>query len=74
MGYYGGGGGGGGWDNDYNEGGYFGGGGGGGASYVGGLPSPSQNSSSPAEVIVSNPSNGNESGGTQIQIISVAEA
>ena len=74
MGYYGGGGGGGGWDNDYNEGGYFGGGGGGGASYVGGLPNPSQNSSSPAEVIVSNPSNGNESGGTQIQIISVAEA
>ena len=74
MGYYGGGGGGGGWDNDYNEGGYFGGGGGGGASYVGGLPSPSQNSSSPAEVIVSNPSNGNESGGPQIQIISVAEA
>ena len=74
MGYYGGGGGGGGWDNDYNEGGYFGGGGGGGASYLGGLPNPSQNSSSPAEVIVSNPSNGNESGGTQIQIISVAEA
>ena len=74
FGYYGGGGGGGGWDNDVNEGGYFGGGGGGGASYIGGLPSPSQNSSSPAEVIVSNPSNGNESGGTQIQIISVAEA
>jgi hypothetical protein len=71
MGYYGGGGGGGGWDLEYNAGGEFGGGGGGGSSYYGGLPKPSINSYSPAEVIVSNPSAGNESGGVQIQIISV---
>ncbi len=71
MGYYGGGGGGGGWDLEYNAGGEFGGGGGGGSSYYGGLPKPSINSYSPAEVVVSNPSAGTESGGVQIQIISV---
>ena len=53
-GYYGGGGGGGGWDNDWDYGGYFGGGGGGGSSYMGGLPDPSANVNSPAEVIVTN--------------------
>lgn len=74
FGYYGGGGGGGGWDQDVNEGGYFGGGGGGGSSYFGGLPSPSSNSNSPAEVVVTNTSYGNERGGPQIQIISVAQA
>ena len=71
MGYYGGGGGGGGWDLEYNAGGEFGGGGGGGSSYYGGLPKPSINSYSPAEVVVSNTSAGNQAGGTQIQIISV---
>ena len=74
FGYYGGGGGGGGWDLNYDAGGYFGGGGGGGASYIGGLPTPAQNANSPAEVTVSNTSYGNETGGTQIQIISVAQA
>lgn len=74
MGYYGGGGGGGGWDLEYNAGGEFGGGGGGGSSYYGGLPKPSINSYSPAEVVVSNPSAGNEAGGVQIQIISVTVA
>ena len=73
FGYYGGGGGGGGWDQDINEGGYFGAGGGGGSSYFGGLPDPSSDSNSPAEVIVSNPSYVNETGGVQIQIISVAQ-
>ncbi len=71
MGYYGGGGGGGGWDLEYNAGGEFGGGGGGGSSYHGGLPKPSINSYSPAEVVVSNTSEGNEAGGVQLQIISV---
>ena len=74
FGYFGGGGGGGGWDQDVNEGGYFGGGGGGGSSYFGGLPSPSSNSNSPAEVVVTNTSYGNERGAPQIQIISVAQA
>ena len=74
MGYYGGGGGGSGWDYGSDYGGAFGGGGGGGSSYIGGLPSPSVNSNSPYEVTVSNPTYGTESGGTQIQIISVAEA
>ena len=74
MGYFGGGGGGGGWDLEYNAGGEFGGGGGGGSSYYGGLPKPSINSYSPAEVIVSNPSAGNEAGGVQLQIISVSVA
>ena len=50
-GYFSGGGGGGGWDNNYNQGGYFGAGGGGGSSYAGGLPSPSVDSRSPAEVV-----------------------
>ena len=68
FGYYGGGGGGGGWDGGYTAGGYFGGGGGGGSSYHGGLPS-----SSGTEVIVTNTSAGIETGGVQIQIISVAE-
>ena len=68
MGYYGGGGGGGGWDLQYNAGGEFGGGGGGGSSYYGGLPS-----SSGTQVTVTSTSAGTESGGTQIQIISVAE-
>lgn len=72
MGYYGGGGGGGGWDLEYNAGGEFGGGGGGGSSYHGGLPKPSINSYSPAEVVVTNTSDGNEAGGVQIQIISVS--
>tara|TARA_B100001059_G_scaffold92723_1_gene91837 strand:- start:32012 stop:34636 length:2625 start_codon:yes stop_codon:yes gene_type:complete len=74
FGYYGGGGGGGGWDLEFNAGGYFGGGGGGGASYIGGLPTPAQNTNSPAEVTVSNTSYGNEAGSPQIQIISVAQA
>jgi hypothetical protein len=74
FGYYGGGGGGGGWDGGIVSGGYFGGGGGGGSSYIGGLPSPSTDSNSPAEVTVSNTSYGNETGGVQIQIISVAPA
>ena len=74
MGYYGGGGGGGGWDLEFNAGGYFGGGGGGGSSYIGGLPSPAQNTSSPALVTVTNTSYGNESGSPQIEIISVAQA
>ena len=74
MGYYGGGGGGSGWDYGSDYGGAFGGGGGGGSSYIGGLPSPSVDSNSPYEVTVSNPTYGTESGGTQIQIISVAEA
>ena len=74
MGYFGGGGGGGGWDLEYNAGGEFGGGGGGGSSYYGGLPKPSINSYSPAEVVVSNPSAGNEAGGVQLQIISVTAA
>ena len=74
FGYYGGGGGGGGWDGGYVAGGYFGGGGGGGSSYYGGLPSPSVDSHSPAEVSVTNTSHGTEIGGVQIQIISVAEA
>ena len=73
FGYFGGGGGGGGWDQDVNEGGYFGGGGGGGSSYFGGLPDPSSDSNSPAEVIVTNTSYGNETGGVQIKIISVAQ-
>ena len=73
MGYYGGGGGGGGWDLEYNAGGEFGGGGGGGSSYFGGLPDPSSDSNSPAEVVVTNTSYGNEGGGTQIQIISVVQ-
>ena len=73
MGYFGGGGGGGGWDLEYNAGGEFGGGGGGGSSYFGGLPDPSSDSNSPAEVIVTNTSYGTEGGGTQIQIISVAQ-
>jgi len=71
MGYFGGGGGGGGWDLEYNAGGEFGGGGGGGSSYYGGLPKPSINSNSPAEVVVSNPSAGNEAGGVELKIISV---
>ena len=54
-------------------GGYFGGGGGGGSSYYGGLPSPASDSNSPAEVSVTNPSYGTETGGVQIQIISVAQ-
>ena len=74
FGYYGGGGGGGGWDLNYDAGGYFGGGGGGGSSYFGGLPSPSLDSNSPAEVTVTGTSYGNETGGVQIQIISVAQA
>ena len=73
MGYYGGGGGGGGWDLNYNAGGEFGGGGGGGSSYFGGLPSPSSNSNSPAEVVVTGTSYGPEGGGTQIRIISVVQ-
>ena len=72
MGYYGGGGGGGGWDTGISYGAYFGGGGGGGSSYIGGLPSPSVDPSSPAEITVSSTSHGNESGSPQIQIISVA--
>ena len=68
MGYYGGGGGGGGWDLQYNAGGEFGGGGGGGSSYYGGLPSTSG-----TQVTVTSTSSGTEGGGTQIQIISVAE-
>ena len=74
FGYYGGGGGGGGWDTGISYGAYFGGGGGGGSSYYGGLPSPSVDSNSPAQVTVSNTSFGNENGGVQIQIISVAPA
>tara|TARA_Y100000289_G_scaffold24079_1_gene23438 strand:+ start:2048 stop:6436 length:4389 start_codon:yes stop_codon:yes gene_type:complete len=74
FGYYGGGGGGGGWDNGFVQGGYFGGGGGGGSSYFGGLPSPSTDPKSPAEVTVTGTSYGNETGGVQIQIISVAQA
>ena len=74
MGYYGGGGGGGGWDTGTSYGAYFGGGGGGGSSYIGGLPSPSVDPSSPAEITVSNTSQGIESGSPQIQIISVAAA
>ena len=74
FGYYGGGGGGGGWDGGYAAGGYFGGGGGGGSSYYGGLPSPSVDSNSPAEVSVTSTSHGTEIGGVQIQIISVAAA
>ena len=73
MGYYGGGGGGSGWDYGSNYGGSFGGGGGGGSSYYGGLPSPTTNSNSPAEITVSNTSHTNETGGTQIQIISVVQ-
>ena len=72
FGYYGGGGGGGGWDGGIVAGGYFGGGGGGGSSYIGGLPSPSTDSNSPREITVTNTSYGNETGGVQIQIISVA--
>jgi len=74
MGYFGGGGGGGGWDLEYNAGGEFGGGGGGGSSYYGGLPRPSIDSHSPAEVVVSNTSAGNEAGGVELQIISVTLA
>ena len=74
FGYYGGGGGGGGWDGGYAAGGYFGGGGGGGSSYIGGLPRPSVDSNSPAEVVVTNTSYGNETGGVQIRIISVVRA
>ena len=48
--------------------------GGGGSSYIGGLPSPAQNTSSPALVTVTNTSYGNESGSPQIEIISVAQA
>ena len=59
--------------SDTNAGGYFGGGGGGGSSYFGGLPDPSSDSNSPAEVSVTNTSHGTETGGVQIQIISVAQ-
>ena len=68
FGYYGGGGGGGGWDGGIVSGGYFGGGGGGGSSYHGGLPS-----SSGTQVTVTNTSAGIETGGVQIQIISVVQ-
>ena len=67
-GYYGGGGGGGGWDNNWDYGGYFGGGGGGGSSYMGGLPSPSANVNSPAEVIVTNTAHSTHNGNAGVYI------
>ena len=74
SGYFSGGGGGGGWDSMWDYGGYFGAGGGGGSTYVGGLPSPSVDSRSPAEVVVSGPSDGgNGSNSTASAYIWTAE-
>lgn len=68
MGYYGGGGGGGGWDTDYDFGGYFGGGGGGGSSYYGGIPP-----TGPYPTPVSSGSSGTETGGVQMEIVSITK-
>lgn len=66
FGYYGGGGGGGGWDYGSDYGGTFGGGGGGGSNYVGGLPP-----AAPYPIPISSTLSGAESGGVQIEIISI---
>ena len=74
SGYFSGGGGGGGWDSNWDYGGYFGGGGGGGSTYSGGLPSPSVDSRSPAEVLVTSVSDGgNGSNSNNTAYISTVE-